>query len=560
MPPTPVQAPVTLQQALGFHPPTSQCNNSTERKAVRLPCIHTLCMKCHDLCVDEGSACPVDQKPFCEDDVEQLEVPHKYILNRTVACWNAPKGCSFIGPVACLLDHYKECDFNVVPCCLCHSTVLQSDILEHFKNGCSNPQATSLPTDNPATQELGNVSKVCLEMNRAIGKISEDIMSLQSSLNWCSEDARAEGTRCKGQLEAETFRLTEQLNGLSTVYASEFTEGLQFLREAMADYKKHVRLRSVPCNHALTRRADELAFAWSIPPTLDSLSRQSTWLKVASSNSAGGLNRHWAGKTLAGDAQGIPGAPPPRPKVATPKGYQGIAGFSDALDWRPTLFQEPIIVQKACILCRVLYRKAVRLPCNHTLCTKNPSAMMTVEQLEVPLKCILNCTECDFNVVPCCLCHSTVLQSDILEHFKNGCSIPQATCLPTDSPATQDLRNVSKACLEMNRAVGKISEDIMSLQSSLKRCTEDVRAEGTRCKGQLEAEASRLTKQLNGLSTVRAAEFTEGLQALRGAMADYKKLAREELHLQRDELTEALDPQVAAERTTAKRLCDLTLL
>uniref|UniRef100_A0A147BLT2 Putative tumor necrosis factor receptor n=1 Tax=Ixodes ricinus TaxID=34613 RepID=A0A147BLT2_IXORI len=211
------------------------------RKAVRLPCIHTLCMKCHAQCVDEGSACPVDQKPFCEDDVEQLEVPLKYVLKRTVACWNAPKGCSFIGPVACLLDHYKECDFNVVPCCLCHSTVLQSDILEHFKNGCSIPQATREPTDNLATQDLRNVSKVCLEMNRAIGKISEDIMLLQSSLNRCSEDVRAEGTRCKGQLEAEASRLTEQLNGFSTVCATELAEGLQVLWEAMADHKKHVR-------------------------------------------------------------------------------------------------------------------------------------------------------------------------------------------------------------------------------------------------------------------------------------------------------------------------------
>ncbi|KAM7285072.1 uncharacterized protein ISCGN_032046 [Ixodes scapularis] len=210
------------------------------RKAVRLPCIHTLCTKCHAKCVDEGSACPVDRKPFCEDDVEQLEVPLKYILNRTVACWNAPKGCSFVGPVACLLDHYKECDFNVVPCCLCRSTVLQGDILKHFKNGCSIPQATNLPTDNPATQDLRNVSRACLEMNRAIGKISEDIMSLQSTLNRCSEDVRAEGAICKGQLEAEASRLTEQLNSLSTVCATEFSEGLQVLREAMADYKKHV--------------------------------------------------------------------------------------------------------------------------------------------------------------------------------------------------------------------------------------------------------------------------------------------------------------------------------
>ncbi|CAN8011599.1 unnamed protein product, partial [Ixodes pacificus] len=93
----------------------------------------------------------------------------------------------------------------------------------------------------------------------------------------------------------------------------------------------------------------------------------------------------------------------------------------------------------------------------------------------------------------------------------------------------------------MNRAIGKISEDIMSLQSSLNRCSEDVRAEGTRCKGQLEAEASRLTEQLYHLSTVCATEFTEGLQVLREAMAGYKRHVSEELRVQRNKLTEVLD-------------------
>ncbi|CAN8011602.1 unnamed protein product [Ixodes pacificus] len=93
----------------------------------------------------------------------------------------------------------------------------------------------------------------------------------------------------------------------------------------------------------------------------------------------------------------------------------------------------------------------------------------------------------------------------------------------------------------MNRAIGNISEDIMLLQSSLNRCSEDARAEGTRCKGQLEAEASRLTEQLNSRSTVCATELTEGLQVLREAMAGYKKHVSEELRVQRNMLTEVLD-------------------
>ncbi|KAG0443902.1 hypothetical protein HPB47_014407 [Ixodes persulcatus] len=209
------------------------------RKAVRLPCVHTLCTKCHAQCVDKGSVCPVDQKPFCEDDVEWLEVSLKYILNRTAACWNAPRGCGFIGPVACLLDHYKECDFGVVPCCMCHLTVLRSDVLEHFKNGCSIPQATRKPTDSPATQVLKDVNRTCLEMKKAMVKISDDLMSLQTSLNQCSEGVRVEAARSKGQWEAKASGLAEQLDVLSTICTTGFAEVLQVLQTAMADYKEH---------------------------------------------------------------------------------------------------------------------------------------------------------------------------------------------------------------------------------------------------------------------------------------------------------------------------------
>uniref|UniRef100_A0A131Y680 Putative tnf receptor-associated factor 6 n=1 Tax=Ixodes ricinus TaxID=34613 RepID=A0A131Y680_IXORI len=211
------------------------------KKAVRLPCIHTLCAGCHAECVERGSACPVDQKLFCEDDVEQLEVSPKYLLNRTVACWNAPTGCSFVGTAAGLLDHYKECGFSVVPCCLCRSSVLQSDILEHFKSGCSMHEAKCAPPENLATGDIKDVGRACLKRKRATENVSEeDLVSLRTSLNRCSEDIRAEGARCKGQLEAKASKLAEQLNGLNTVCTTGFVEELQVLQAMMADYNVHV--------------------------------------------------------------------------------------------------------------------------------------------------------------------------------------------------------------------------------------------------------------------------------------------------------------------------------
>ncbi|EEC16768.1 hypothetical protein IscW_ISCW012714 [Ixodes scapularis] len=52
------------------------------RKAVRLWCAHTVCSDCYVECVERGGTCPLDQEPFCEDDLDRLECSAGYVMKR----------------------------------------------------------------------------------------------------------------------------------------------------------------------------------------------------------------------------------------------------------------------------------------------------------------------------------------------------------------------------------------------------------------------------------------------------------------------------------------------
>ncbi|CAN8005469.1 unnamed protein product, partial [Ixodes hexagonus] len=201
------------------------------REAVRLCCAHTLCSECHAACALQGGTCPLDEEPFCEDDLDRLECSAGYLGKHWVACCNAPTGCNYVGPVSSLLEHFKQCGFHSVSCPRCHSSVARSNIVKHCKDGCSLPPTTGTLDNNRLGRDRDRTREACNELREALRKIPEDLKLLQCSLYQCCDGIRATDASWKQMLEDQACRLA----GLHALCTAGFTEELRALQSIAVD-------------------------------------------------------------------------------------------------------------------------------------------------------------------------------------------------------------------------------------------------------------------------------------------------------------------------------------
>ncbi|CAN7944548.1 unnamed protein product, partial [Ixodes pacificus] len=496
--------PLLFQEAVIAQSACSLCG-VVSRKAVKLSCAHAFCSNCHEDCVEQGSTCPLDRESFSEDDLIQLDVSDGYLGKRRVACWNVFSGCSFVGPVAGLLDHYKDCKFHVVSCPRCSSSVLRSEIAGHCRNDCRVPPAKEAPTCSRALLDYDHIEKASDDLKQAMLKTSEDLMFLQTSLNQCCESVREGERRTTERLEAHSSALAEQIVGLAALCRTGFTEDRSVLNRVAVDIRNATEAASVESKLHFTR---ELC-----------------------SQTGGGLQKMAEGGDLACT----------RPLFVT--------GFSASLDWRPLLFQEAVVAQSACSLCGLVSRKAVKLSCAHTLCSECQADCVRrgnccpLDQVsfseddliqhelseaylgkrrvacwnasngcgfEGPVSGLVDHYQgCAFHAVSCPRCDSRVLRSGIVDHCRDDCCsvvtfLSEAPATTGTAPYSRDAA-VERACDEVKEVLARISDDIASLQTSVNRCCEDVRAVDAGCRRQLEAQSS----SLRNLDAVCAAGFAE---------------------------------------------------
>ncbi|XP_029830383.2 uncharacterized protein LOC115315272 [Ixodes scapularis] len=153
-----------------------------------LPCGHKYCGACYDQAASRKPArCLLDQVRWgcdfvgCECDcrcgchcscVSKTSVFTPVLEEKKVRCINANEGCSFVGSLNTLKEHFQvDCQFHVVTCGRCAQHVPQKRFLEHLTGDCRSGRTIS------------ELKKTNDEVGRVIEKLSVAKCATEDNIN-----------------------------------------------------------------------------------------------------------------------------------------------------------------------------------------------------------------------------------------------------------------------------------------------------------------------------------------------------------------------------------------
>lgn len=115
----------------------SLCGVVPEQTAL-LPCRDVVCKRCYEKCQDTGT-CPLHTfLRINPDDIEWRVLPLSEVSKKKALCWNAKNGCPVEKEAWDMAEHcYGACEYHNVVCTRCQKKVLQKDIVQHLRDGCS---------------------------------------------------------------------------------------------------------------------------------------------------------------------------------------------------------------------------------------------------------------------------------------------------------------------------------------------------------------------------------------------------------------------------------------
>ncbi|KAH9364264.1 hypothetical protein HPB48_022948 [Haemaphysalis longicornis] len=104
----------------------------------RLPCRHVFCPTCYGEITERERICPVDRGSFLGEMVETVDSSRVGIKELRIRCPNSPRGCTFVGPLSKLHEHFLEqCRLAEVHCARCRMALPQKTAVNHYLWECS---------------------------------------------------------------------------------------------------------------------------------------------------------------------------------------------------------------------------------------------------------------------------------------------------------------------------------------------------------------------------------------------------------------------------------------